>query len=753
MEQHRQFSKKILELRKKAGLTQRELAARVGVDFSYLSKIENGVLPPPSESVISSLARALNTGENELLILAGKLPSLIARDLTATFGNRIRELRRKAGLTQRELAARIGVDFSYLSKIENGVLPPPSESVISSLARKLNTGENELLISAGKIPAVMAQKSPRELARIIRTSYRTKSPAGFSARAGSTVQKIKARGAAMSGTLTGKLQVPSFTLVRKNLKILLPVILVITLSSLVWFAPMAQALSVSVSPASGSGTLGNPYTFTVTINVHDVDRLPIQSVDMQISKGSSYVVNCTNLPIPTSPSSQASATYTPTGAGTVSVTGTSGANWAFASASRYGYGYGYQTGTVGQITFPGTTSGYGYGYSGTYIGPTTLTYSVSWTSPSGWPTGDYNVRVIVYGTTGDTSKAFTNSTAATITLSQPTGVGEVLVPGGGGPAPTPTPGVTSVSSSINQQGVFTRSVTIRSEDNKVSLSINQGTTGMTQQGSPLSQISVKEMASPPPPPAGANVIGLSYDFGPDGATFNPPLRLTFSYNPADIPAGVAEEDLVLVYWNGSAWIELDNITVDPARNTITGEAGHFTAFAVIAHSDPASFTAGDLTITPSEANPGEVVNITTRVANSGDLTGTYTLILKINNIEVNTREISLAGGESRQVTFTTTREVGGTYNVTVNGLSGSFTVKTAAAPPTSPSPAPTPSPTASPTAPPTATAPPPTATPTTPPVTPPPTTNWLLLGLIGAAMIIVVGSVLWYAFKVIRRYD
>ncbi|TET67120.1 MAG: XRE family transcriptional regulator, partial [Dehalococcoidia bacterium] len=53
------------------------------------------------------------------------------------FGARLRELRILAGLTQRELAEKIGVDFSYLSKIENGVLPPPSEKVILRLAEAL----------------------------------------------------------------------------------------------------------------------------------------------------------------------------------------------------------------------------------------------------------------------------------------------------------------------------------------------------------------------------------------------------------------------------------------------------------------------------------------------------------------------------------------------------------------------------------------------------------------------------------------
>ena len=49
----------------------------------------------------------------------------------------------------------------------------------------------------------------------------------------------------------------------------------------------------------------------------------------------------------------------------------------------------------------------------------------------------------------------------------------------------------------------------------------------------------------PPPPKDTSIIGLAYNFGPDRATFDPPITLTRSYDPNDIPESVAEEDLVL----------------------------------------------------------------------------------------------------------------------------------------------------------------------------------------------------------------
>ena len=73
--------------------------------------------------------------------------------VTKQFGARLRELREQAGLIQRELADRAGINFTYLSKIESGAMPPPSKKVILRLAEALHADEDELMILAGKIPA------------------------------------------------------------------------------------------------------------------------------------------------------------------------------------------------------------------------------------------------------------------------------------------------------------------------------------------------------------------------------------------------------------------------------------------------------------------------------------------------------------------------------------------------------------------------------------------------------------------------
>lgn len=71
---------------------------------------------------------------------------------TSDFGVRIRELRRQAHMNQREVAAKVGIDFTYLSKIESGAMPPPSEDKIRKLANVFGADEYELITLAGKVP-------------------------------------------------------------------------------------------------------------------------------------------------------------------------------------------------------------------------------------------------------------------------------------------------------------------------------------------------------------------------------------------------------------------------------------------------------------------------------------------------------------------------------------------------------------------------------------------------------------------------
>ena len=73
-----------------------------------------------------------------------------------TFGRYLRTVRESVrtqdgAFSVRKVAQRIGVEPSYLSKIERDQVPPPSEAAIRRLAEELREDPDVLLAMAGKV--------------------------------------------------------------------------------------------------------------------------------------------------------------------------------------------------------------------------------------------------------------------------------------------------------------------------------------------------------------------------------------------------------------------------------------------------------------------------------------------------------------------------------------------------------------------------------------------------------------------------
>ncbi len=79
-------------------------------------------------------------------------------NMEITFGAMLRTLRRQAGLSQRELARRARLDFSYISKVENGRLPPPAADTIVLLCSILGVPADDLLAATHKLPTDVEEK-------------------------------------------------------------------------------------------------------------------------------------------------------------------------------------------------------------------------------------------------------------------------------------------------------------------------------------------------------------------------------------------------------------------------------------------------------------------------------------------------------------------------------------------------------------------------------------------------------------------
>ena len=92
------------------------------------------------------------------------------------FGELVRRTRldfeeRDRKFSLRQVALRVGVEPAYLSKVERGLVPPPSEATITKLAQELGIDPDVLLAVAGKVSSELQQiilRRPKEFAELLR---------------------------------------------------------------------------------------------------------------------------------------------------------------------------------------------------------------------------------------------------------------------------------------------------------------------------------------------------------------------------------------------------------------------------------------------------------------------------------------------------------------------------------------------------------------------------------------------------------
>jgi hypothetical protein len=259
----------------------------------------------------------------------------------------------------------------------------------------------------------------------------------------------------------------------------------------------------------------------------------------------------------------------------------------------------------------------------------------------------------------------------------PAGGGGGASGGGGGG----TNGVTSLYYSVSNNGTFLEDVTVESADGIVTLYIPKNTVGLSRTGFPLTSLSILDGTTAPSPPKDAQIVGLAYDIGPGGATFNPPIDLTFKYAEAEVPQGVAEKNLVLATydWDSEQWQDLESAT-NPDQNTITTKLSHFSTYAILAYTRPASFEVTEFSVAPRELELGNDVSISCALRNTGDLTGSYEVSLELDGVVIQTREVTLDGGDSETLNFSATPETSGEHKVGIGNLLETFTVREPEAP-------------------------------------------------------------------------
>lgn len=143
----------IRALRKRTGLSQKQLGARIGMHHNYLGTIERGAVPNPGLQTVERIAVGLG-------ISVAVLAERYARPATSgtlspsapleasprgeagplALGEAIKVLRRHRRLTQARVADAAQLHRGHLASIEAGEKPSPGIGTIAAIARGLEAG-------------------------------------------------------------------------------------------------------------------------------------------------------------------------------------------------------------------------------------------------------------------------------------------------------------------------------------------------------------------------------------------------------------------------------------------------------------------------------------------------------------------------------------------------------------------------------------------------------------------------------------
>ncbi len=149
---------------------------------------------------------------------------------------------------------------------------------------------------------------------------------------------------------------------------------------------------------------------------------------------------------------------------------------------------------------------------------------------------------------------------------------------------------------VDNQGRLKSRVEVSPADGKIGMSLDKGTTILDKDGEPLYAIHAAMDPNSPPLSENAYIISPVYNLEPQGATFDPQLSLTLSYEPEELPEGLRENDLYIAYHDGAEWYKLLYKRVDAKLHSVTTQLSHlkYTSFAILGPKElaPSSPTQG-----------------------------------------------------------------------------------------------------------------------------------------------------------------
>jgi transcriptional regulator with XRE-family HTH domain len=142
-----EVARTIYELREQAGLSQRELAEKVGTTQSVISRLEDSDYEGHSLSMLSRIAKALN--RQVQVVMQPK--DLEAENVRFAFREVIRGMRKQKGLSIEQLARKMEFPAGELAEIERDCTYRPTPLALHKLSKFFEIPQRKLAVLAGAI--------------------------------------------------------------------------------------------------------------------------------------------------------------------------------------------------------------------------------------------------------------------------------------------------------------------------------------------------------------------------------------------------------------------------------------------------------------------------------------------------------------------------------------------------------------------------------------------------------------------------
>jgi hypothetical protein len=149
---------------------------------------------------------------------------------------------------------------------------------------------------------------------------------------------------------------------------------------------------------------------------------------------------------------------------------------------------------------------------------------------------------------------------------------------------------------------------------------------------------------------------------------------TDTYNIPLMVNGVADSRQSVTLAPGASELITFQLTINHA-GSYKISVGEKESTLVVEKTLPADFLLSNLEINPTEVDIGQCVVITAKITNVGDSQGRYTAELKVDGVTNHTAKLTIPAHTDYTLTCRISRDLAGTYKVTLGDLTGQFSVK------------------------------------------------------------------------------